>query len=1291
MANFYPTILKWNTSTVANGDTMSTTLTQLESNDNYLIGLINEMITDDGTVSYVVAINNTASTIAKGTPLYINGVVGDKIGVAPAGNTTQAKSTVIGISMGEIAPSGEGHVLLSGIMSDVDTTEFTAGTKIYLGSTDGTYTITEPTAPAYRVLIGNVINSSATGKIFVDITNSSPDYKVKYESSDTNPDYVINKITADGYTITRTNIDLGGGNKVGEFSSNGFIKVDVDDNDKSTWSHLFGSVDAGDNITLEIVEVSGKRKLKISSTAGQGDGDITGTGTATHLVKFTGEKTIADSKVIEDANGNLIIGADNNALGSNDTIVGSLNNRPAGVEGSIIVGNTNTDEGSQNCTLGCDNNVTGSAIKRITIGRGNTSDSEGNVTVGINNYANSGVGNQVVLGKNIEIDEAIDADVHIGGSKTQLHGTFIDKNGTVSSANKLLGFDSDGEAIIVDSVATIWSRTDNGTDAFITPIDGNDILNVQTIDLKVDGYPIPQAKEGRLVFEPTEKTVMMNPTDNDRIELGRSLYVRAINNSGVTIAKHSVVYLENNSGHFPTIKLADVSTLSKCHNIGVVTHDVDNGNEVEVQTYGVMQGFNTSAFEVTDFIYVSSTGTLTKIAPESPYIPMIVFTVLKKDTMDGWIYINPRIGFNSDSDIAYAFHAQGKVAGFDTITNYEIYNDYESNLVNIGEAFSSETGRFTIAKTGIYHFHASALFNQQGAVNSSTCNMWIRRYNSSDVEQESVIAFASTPATTDSHPTFSVSTNTIMNCSEGDYIGVVFYISGTGDNAWVNKVSFGGFTLTGLKGDQGPIGLTGPSGVTLISEAEDVTVTDIQTNDVLQWNGTKWANTNNPTFDSVKFNKSAGITAAEGEITWNSDDKTLDIGLDGTSVLQVGQEFLVKATNKTGSTITDGQAVYISGSDGQRVVVSLAQAINTPSNQVSLAIATQNIANNATGFFTAKGLVRGLNTSAFAEGDILYVSTTAGGLTNVAPAKPYSQLVIGIVTISNAGNGSIYVDPYPIPRINQLTDVVITSPTSGQTLIYNATTGLWSNGEGGGSGSDTYMLKLNELDDTAGFLLDKLTVADGSALTLSDVDGVATLDILEEDVSDPLIKTISLLVENGVNEYTGSCWSTTFADGEWGSGYSQNTTDSYYRLIPDARGTLSNVTVYVNQINGEDAYYGGYAGALRIGLFDASGTLKGATAWTRGITSVGTMTFDMVAESGQTLTVDRNTTYWVGIVGRGLTLTAHNKTASSLNLTTLRYSVRIRSASSGATWSTFLTSGTGYTENNITVVQMSAT
>ncbi|MNZ76291.1 hypothetical protein D3C78_947920 [compost metagenome] len=70
--------------------------------------------------------------------------------------------------------------------------------------------------------------------------------------------------------------------------------------------------------------------------------------------------------------------------------------------------------------------------------------------------------------------------------------------------------------------------------------------------------------------------------------------------------------------------------------------------------------------------------------------------------------------------------------------------------------------------------------------------------------------------------------------------------------------------------------------------------------------------------DSLSFDMTAGIAVGEGQMAWNATDRTVDLGLPGGSVLQVGQEVLVRVLNNTGATLNNGDMVYITGASGQR-------------------------------------------------------------------------------------------------------------------------------------------------------------------------------------------------------------------------------------------------------------------------------------------------------------------------------------------------------------------------------------
>lgn len=183
----------------------------------------------------------------------------------------------------------------------------------------------------------------------------------------------------------------------------------------------------------------------------------------------------------------------------------------------------------------------------------------------------------------------------------------------------------------------------------------------------------------------------------------------------------------------------------------------------------------------------------------------------------------------------------------------------------------------------------------------------------------------------------------------------------------------------------------------------------------------------------------------ERRVQWNRDDGTLDVGLYNGVVLQVGQEMHYYAKNTSGATINDGSPVVVSGTIGASGKLTIDPALGDGSinPRYFIGAATQDIANNAFGYVTAFGLIRGIDTSAWSDGDLLYVSdTVAGEWVNVKPTAPAWQQPQAIV-VHAAVNGSIFMRATPDHSIDELRGVSITTPASGQLLVYNGS--LWVN------------------------------------------------------------------------------------------------------------------------------------------------------------------------------------------------------------------------------------------------------
>ncbi len=149
--------------------------------------------------------------------------------------------------------------------------------------------------------------------------------------------------------------------------------------------------------------------------------------------------------------------------------------------------------------------------------------------------------------------------------------------------------------------------------------------------------------------------------------------------------------------------------------------------------------------------------------------------------------------------------------------------------------------------------------------------------------------------------------------------------------------------------------------------------------------------------------------ARERRLQWNPDDGTLDVGLYGGSILQCGQELHYYAKNTTGATILNGAPVIVTGTIGAsgKLQIGLAIANGTIPQKYFIGAATQDIANNAFGYVTAFGLLRGFNTSAYADGDLLYVSGTTAGQWSTTPSAFWKTTQA--IVVHAATNGSIFV------------------------------------------------------------------------------------------------------------------------------------------------------------------------------------------------------------------------------------------------------------------------------------------
>jgi hypothetical protein len=189
-----------------------------------------------------------------------------------------------------------------------------------------------------------------------------------------------------------------------------------------------------------------------------------------------------------------------------------------------------------------------------------------------------------------------------------------------------------------------------------------------------------------------------------------------------------------------------------------------------------------------------------------------------------------------------------------------------------------------------------------------------------------------------------------------------------------------------------------------------------------------------------------GIPTEQGAMYWDADAETVALIMNGT-IQKIGEDMFYHVRNTTGSTIPKGTAVRFSGTTGNsgRLLIAPMLANGTYPSQYYMGITSEELLNNEDGKVYHFGKMRGINTSAFTDGAILYVSpSVAGALTATPPVAP-NNIIIAAAVVHAANNGTLMIRTTLGSNINSDEGVLITTPANNEALIYESSTSLWKN------------------------------------------------------------------------------------------------------------------------------------------------------------------------------------------------------------------------------------------------------
>lgn len=210
------------------------------------------------------------------------------------------------------------------------------------------------------------------------------------------------------------------------------------------------------------------------------------------------------------------------------------------------------------------------------------------------------------------------------------------------------------------------------------------------------------------------------------------------------------------------------------------------------------------------------------------------------------------------------------------------------------------------------------------------------------------------------------------------------------------------------------------------------------------------------TAGQVNLDISPTGTYIVGSTRWDNPNGTSETLLKGGNVsLKNGVDLVTRVVNKVtpNQTVTRAQyqVVKVSGAQGQRLAIDLAQGDEDLNSADTLGVVIETIPTNQEGFIMTVGQLTEINTTgslqgeSWSDGDVLYLSpTTRGAMTNVKPNGLTGHIVVlGYIEYAHAIHGKIYVKIMNGWELDELHNVYISSPSDNDILYYDLSSNLW--------------------------------------------------------------------------------------------------------------------------------------------------------------------------------------------------------------------------------------------------------
>lgn len=143
--------------------------------------------------------------------------------------------------------------------------------------------------------------------------------------------------------------------------------------------------------------------------------------------------------------------------------------------------------------------------------------------------------------------------------------------------------------------------------------------------------------------------------------------------------------------------------------------------------------------------------------------------------------------------------------------------------------------------------------------------------------------------------------------------------------------------------------------------------------------------------------------------------------------------------------LTPGTVIVITGSTGGNVTVQRASASSEATSSKTFAIVVDTIPVNETGRCVKNDFIEDIDTSSLTEGAALWLSTVPGQISMTMVHAPNHAVFLGYCVRSHQSAGRILVKIQNGYELDELHDVLITAKATGDTILFDGTTGVWKN------------------------------------------------------------------------------------------------------------------------------------------------------------------------------------------------------------------------------------------------------